>query len=92
MRLSPVAIVGFLTGAVTLGSVGLAYAQSCDGLWYERNAIYKRAGYCFKTSRAISTFGNAGCTYDSEYDLPLTPRQRARIAAIVRMERESGCR
>lgn len=37
------------------------YAQlSCDQLWYERNAIYARHGYCFKKSRAIATFGR-GC-------------------------------
>ena len=37
------------------------YAQlSCDQLWYERNAIYARHGYCFKKPRAIATFGR-GC-------------------------------
>ncbi|HRY02252.1 MAG TPA: YARHG domain-containing protein, partial [Beijerinckiaceae bacterium] len=36
---------GLLVGA----SVLPAYAQSCGELWYERNAIYKDAGYCFKT-------------------------------------------
>jgi hypothetical protein len=30
--------------------------------------------------------------YDSEYRLPLSPGQRERIAWIVRMEREFGCR
>lgn len=32
---------------------------SCDELWYARNYIYSEAGFCFKTSRAISTFGKA---------------------------------
>ena len=84
--------LGLLAGVVTLTTTGAALAQSCDDLWYERNAIYKRAGFCFKTPRAISTFGNAGCIYDSEYALPLSQRQRNRIAWIVRMEREMGCR
>ena len=32
----------------------LANAQgaSCDRLWYERNKIYARNGYCFQTARA----------------------------------------
>jgi hypothetical protein len=92
MRISPTAITLFLAGVVTMGSVGMARAQSCDELWYERNAIYKRAGFCFKTPRAISTFGNAGCEYDSAGQLPLSRGQRERIARIVRLEQEYGCR
>ena len=67
-------------------------AQSCGDLWYRRNSIYKAAGYCFKTARAIRTFGNAGCSYDSEYALPLSPGQRQAINQIVRAERNLGCR
>ena len=69
-----------------------AQAQSCGDLWYARNSIYKQAGYCFKTARAIRTFGNAGCSYDSEYSLPLSSRQRWRIDQIVSAERSMGCR
>jgi len=61
-------------------------------LWYQRNSIYKAAGYCFKTARAIRTFGNAGCMYDSEYSLPLSYNQRATINRIVQAERDLGCR
>ena len=45
-----------------------------------------------RIARAISTFGNAGCLYDVEAALPLSPDQRERIAYLVRMEREYGCR
>jgi len=85
-------VAAVLAGMATVVFAGSARAQDCDELWYERNAIYKRAGYCFKTQRAISTFGNAGCMYDNAEELPLTSRQRARIARIVRLERELGCR
>jgi hypothetical protein len=68
-----------------------AQAQSCGDLWYERNSIYKAAGYCFRTPRAIRTFGNAGCSYDSEYDVPLSPRQRARVERLRALERDFGC-
>ncbi len=90
MHISPAAIA--LAGAVMLLSPGPAYAQSCEQLWYERNSIYKGAGYCFKTPRAISAFGNAGCVYASEAAVPLSPDQRAQIAEIAHMEQSYGCR
>ncbi|APX86967.1 YARHG domain-containing protein [Methylorubrum extorquens] len=66
-------------------------AFPCDELWGERNAIYKDAGYCFRTERAIRAFGNSGCKYDELADVPLSARQRADIADIQRQERENGC-
>jgi hypothetical protein len=92
-----IAIFGtsLLAGLVAITSFALSqnlYRSSCSELWYERNNIFKDAGYCFKTSRAIRTFGNAGCAYDSEYDLPLSERDRQRVNAIQRIEREKGCR
>lgn len=69
-----------------------AFAQTCSQLWTERNAIYKDAGYCFKTNRAIRTFGNAGCSFDDIADVPLSARDRARVADIQRDERDMGCR
>jgi YARHG domain len=63
-------------------------AFPCDELWGERNAIYKDAGYCFRTERAIRAFGNAGCRYDELADVPLSARQRA---DIQRQERAAGC-
>ena len=65
--------------------------DSCDGLWYRRNAIYKAAGYCFRTARGIQAFGNAGCQYDDEADVPLSVRQRDEVAGIKRQESYSGC-
>lgn len=69
-----------------------AKAQSCQQLWVQRNSIYKNAGYCFKSRRAIRYFGNGGCSYDSEAAVPLSGSQRARINRIRRLEAEYGCR
>jgi hypothetical protein len=70
-----------------------AYAQdACTQLWVERNAIYKDYGYCFKTARAIRYFGNAGCQYDREGDIPMSREDRARIGQIIAQERAYGCR
>jgi hypothetical protein len=91
MRLSSAAMLLSLAGAITIAASGLAAAQSCDQLWYERNSIYKQEGYCFKTQRAIAAFGNAGCLYDMEAQVPLSPGERARIAAIAQMEQAYRC-
>jgi hypothetical protein len=76
---------------VTITASPALAAFPCDELWGERNAIYKDAGYCFRTDRAIRAFGNAGCKYDELADVPLSARQRADIADIQRQERAAGC-
>lgn len=94
MKSAPLTIgtlVALVTVATTFGSA-LAQRGTCQGLWVERNSIYKARGYCFKTERGINYFGNAGCRYDSESAIPLSRSERARIAQIQRLERENGCR
>lgn len=81
-------VVGLIIGLILLPSLAQA---SCSSLWYERNGIYKNAGYCFKTSRAIRAFGNAGCSFDNINDLPLSTRQHAILRDIVAQERRMGC-
>ena len=74
---------------------GLAQAQyrgmSCGDLYYNRNLIYKNAGFCFRTARAIQTFGNAGCSFDNINEVPLSRADRAAVAAIVAEENYQGC-
>lgn len=64
---------------------------SCDQLWFGRNSIYKEAGYCFKTPRAIAAFGNAGCQYDDINDVRLSPDNGGLVSAIQRAERIKVC-
>jgi len=87
-RLIAVACLVIAGAGVTTSPVS---AQSCQALWVERNSYYKEAGYCFKTSRAIGYFGNRGCSYDYEGDVPLSVNVRDRIAEIKAMERRFGC-
>jgi len=91
MRVMSTAVTLALAGATLAAAGSLAYAQSCAQLWYERNSYYKQAGYCFKTARAISVFGNAGCVFDREGDVPFSAGVRARINQITRLERSLGC-
>lgn len=78
-------------GMILTIAVSPASAQGCAEAWYQRNALYKQGGYCFRTPRAISAFGNAGCRYDAVEDVPLSARQRAAVAEIQAFERANGC-
>jgi hypothetical protein len=53
--------------------------------------IFKAAGYCFKTQRAIREFGNAGCQYDDLTSVPLSETQRQAIDAITTIEAAKRC-
>jgi clan AA aspartic protease (TIGR02281 family) len=64
---------------------------NCDQLWYQRNSIYKANGYCFRTSRAIQAFGNAGCSYNNDQDVPLSAKDRQTLDMIQGLERSKGC-
>ncbi len=77
---------------LTGGLVGTAYAQdaagmSCGELWYARNAIYARNGYCFKTDRGRAAFG-PGCfpPYGA-----LSPGEQSRVNELQYWERQKGC-
>ena len=59
MTIRAVALVSLMACAIPVVTASEAQAQSCGELWYRRNSLYKQAGYCFKTARAIRTFGNA---------------------------------
>jgi YARHG domain len=93
--LAPRGIRAFAAAAIitaaTLAAPSSASAQTCQSLWVERNSYYKAAGYCFKTARAISYFGNGGCRFDNEASVPLSRAVRARIAEIIRLEHRLGC-
>lgn len=62
-------------------------SMSCGQLWYQRNAIYARAGYCFKTAQAIGAFGK-GCfpPYGE-----LSSRSQSVVDEIQYWEGRKGC-
>jgi YARHG domain/Trypsin-like peptidase domain/Putative peptidoglycan binding domain len=64
---------------------------SCDELWLLQNTIYKAAGYCFQTERGIRQLGNEGCRFADANDVPLSEKQRERLAAIRKAEMEKSC-
>lgn len=96
MKLSPLtkSFAVLALGASIVTSVAtLAQAQnyaymSCGELWYERNAIYARNGYCFKTRRARNVFGRACFAPWGR----LAGWEQREVDDIVRWERRKGCR
>jgi hypothetical protein len=93
MRASTVLTSIGLAGAFfgVLAAVTPARADICFDLWVQRNSIYKAYGYCFKTPKAIAYFGNAGCMYDNEGDIPMSRADRNTVLAIKKRERALGC-
>jgi hypothetical protein len=85
-------LLGLATAVMGLAA-GIAPARddTCFDLWVQRNSIYKAYGYCFKSTKAINYFGNAGCSYDNEGDIPLSHADRSTILAIKKTERSLGC-
>jgi hypothetical protein len=67
-------------------------SSNCSQLWYQRNQIFKEAGYCFNTQRGVRAFGNAGCQYDSQADVPLSDNDRDTVNQIEARERAQGCK
>lgn len=60
---------------------------SCGELWYKRNEIYARNGYCFDTERGRAVFGD-GCFPPFGR---LTGWERQRVRELQMWERRKGC-
>ena len=83
-------LAGALPAPANAGDIqGDAY--SCGELWVMRNQIFRANGYCFKTAKAINYFGNAGCEYDRESDVPLSKSDRRIVRDIKKSEARQGC-
>ena len=66
-------------------------AYDCQEMWVMRNQIYKDAGYCFSTTRAITYFGNGGCTTTSHSDLVLSGQEQQTLHALKLSEARQRC-
>jgi YARHG domain len=64
-----------------------AVSMSCDELWHERNAIFARNGYCFKTPKAIAAFGKSCFPPYGELQI----QDKNRVTEISIWERQKGC-
>jgi hypothetical protein len=85
MRISTLSAVAAL-GIIV--SVQPALAASCYDLWYERNAIYDRNGYCFSTQLGQETFDNSDCYTDN---VQLSRGEQRRVDRLKNEEDNRGC-
>jgi Caspase domain/YARHG domain/Bacterial SH3 domain len=68
-------------------------ADTCDSLWYARNAIWHRHFYCFTSERGQQTFGNSGCSRDEKATrAAMTVVDRETVDALAAKAREMSCR
>jgi hypothetical protein len=67
------------------------HADSCDELWYERNAILWSAGFCFRDPRAVRVFRNTACAYDRMFEVPLTSGDSMLVRLLEQAEAAKGC-
>lgn len=61
---------------------------NCDELWFQRNSVMSRNGYCFGGQRGISTFGNDTCYTKSP---ELSQSEASFVAKLRSKETSLGC-
>ena len=64
---------------------------SCQNLWYVRNSIYDRKGYCFKTQDGKDVFDNSDCTVRNAAAIRFNANESTNIANIRQVENSKGC-
>ncbi len=50
-----------LLSVLALASGPASALEICDDLWFTRNLLFHRAGYCFGSALGRAVFGNEGC-------------------------------
>lgn len=85
MTIRPIAFLLALLPLPALADV----ADDCPDLWFTRNLIADRAGYCFGSVLGQALFDNSGCIGK---EIALTPTDEAKIARIREYERLRDCR
>lgn len=66
----------------------VAALELCEELWFTRNLLFHRAGYCFGSTLGQSIFGNAGCIGT---DVQLAPAAGAMVARLREAEADFNC-
>lgn len=63
--------------------------DGCHDLWFTRNLIMDRAGYCFGSTLGQAVFDNRGCTGKS---VSLGAAEQRLVTQIRALEQSHGCR
>lgn len=67
----------------------IAFANGCHDLWFTRNLIMDRAGYCFGSVLGQAQFDNSDCVGKQ---VALAPYWQDLVRQIQGLEREWSCR
>ncbi len=63
-------------------------AATCDDFWLERNAIFAKEGYCFKSEEGKIVFSNIDCKTKNP---KLTTLQKQRVESLYEKEKKLHC-
>lgn len=81
-------LFGFVCLAMPFIQVPKSYAgESCEDLWHQRNSIFAKSGYCFKSAEAQAVFG-PGCFAPFG---KLSRDQEKEVNRLVSLEAANGC-
>jgi len=83
------ALSGLSLMVTALLATPAAATPFCDDLWYTRNLVVDRAGYCFTSPLGRAVFDNRDC---HERPLVLSPDAAAFLDRVRAQERAAGCR
>ncbi len=72
---------------LVVASPALAF-DACDDLWFTRNLVFDRAGYCFGSPLGRAVFDNGDCRTNAPV---LSTADQEIIAAVKTAEREFAC-
>jgi hypothetical protein len=61
----------------------------CDDLWFSRNLVFDRAGYCFDSALGQAVFDNSDC---STKDPALSANEKEFVRTVREEERFAGCK
>lgn len=78
----------FLAGPVS-ADVWDSAEPTCNWLWFTRNLIMDRAGYCFGSPLGKAFFDNSDCRGT---EVQLSTRESHQVKKMVALERELGCK
>lgn len=82
-------IRGFVTAILLLAAAPLRAETGCEDIWFTRNLVMDRAGYCFSTPLGRALFDNSDCI--GTHVTP-DPAGQALINRIRALEAQHGCR
>ncbi len=88
MRSISLTLILLLTSLSLLPS-GAAADEYCEDLWYTRNAVMDRAGYCFGSKLGQVIFDNSDCLGKT---VSLSADDQEMVAELQTLEREGDCR